>query len=98
MPYVQDRTIHDADAHVMEVPGFLDDFVEARFRPALQEACLFERRKGFWESLPTLERVSAAGTEAIGVRFVVQVDGGHRRVPLVSRRIMGADGRPSIIL
>jgi uncharacterized protein len=56
MPYVQDRTIHDADAHVMEVPGFLDDFVEARFRPALQEACLFERRKGFWESLPALER------------------------------------------
>lgn len=34
MPYVENRVIHDADAHLMELPDALDDFIEPRFRAA----------------------------------------------------------------
>ena len=30
MPYVQDRIVHDADSHLMELPGCLDAFFESR--------------------------------------------------------------------
>jgi len=29
MPYASGRVIHDADAHIMEVPGFLEEHLEA---------------------------------------------------------------------
>ena len=32
MPYVTDRPVHDADAHVMETPGWVDEFASARVR------------------------------------------------------------------
>ena len=32
MPYASGRVIHDADAHIMELPGFLDDHLEAKYR------------------------------------------------------------------
>jgi len=54
MAYIEGRTVHDADAHVMEVPGFLDDFIAARFKPALAAAGLFERRPGLKSQLPEL--------------------------------------------
>lgn len=56
MAYVDGRTVHDADTHIMEVPGFLDDFIEARFKPDLAAAGLFERRPGFQARIPDLER------------------------------------------
>ena len=30
MPYASGRVIHDADAHIMEVPGFLAEHLEAQ--------------------------------------------------------------------
>ncbi len=32
MPYVQDRIIHDADSHLMELPGCLDAFFDPRLK------------------------------------------------------------------
>jgi uncharacterized protein len=32
MPYVEDRVVHDADAHIMETPTWLRDHAEAAFR------------------------------------------------------------------
>jgi predicted TIM-barrel fold metal-dependent hydrolase len=32
MPYVENRTVHDADSHLMELPDALDMFIEQRFR------------------------------------------------------------------
>lgn len=29
MPYVGSRIVHDADAHIMEAPGWLDPFLDA---------------------------------------------------------------------
>ena len=32
MPYAQDRIIHDADSHLMELSDCLDDFIDPKFR------------------------------------------------------------------
>jgi predicted TIM-barrel fold metal-dependent hydrolase len=32
MPYVENRLVHDADSHLMELPDVLDPFLEARYR------------------------------------------------------------------
>ena len=34
MPYIKGRVVHDADSHVMEIPGWLDEFGTARVRDA----------------------------------------------------------------
>jgi uncharacterized protein len=33
MPYVENRVVHDADSHLMELPDALDEFLEAKYRP-----------------------------------------------------------------
>jgi len=47
MPYASGRVIHDADAHIMEVPGFLEDHLEARHRATVTDLVLFPRHEGF---------------------------------------------------
>ena len=37
MAYVEGRTVHDADSHVMELPGQIDTYVEPGFRAAFVE-------------------------------------------------------------
>jgi predicted TIM-barrel fold metal-dependent hydrolase len=32
MPYVENRLVHDADSHLMELPDSLDDFLDGRYR------------------------------------------------------------------
>ena len=51
MPYAAGRVIHDADAHIMEVPGFLEDHLEAKYRASASDAVLFPRRDGFHGNL-----------------------------------------------
>jgi len=38
MPYVEGFTVHDADSHVMELPGEIDRYVEPGLRAAFSEA------------------------------------------------------------
>jgi len=38
MAYVDGRTIHDADSHIVEAPDFLDDYVEAAWREQVDAA------------------------------------------------------------
>ena len=47
MPYASGRVIHDADAHIMEVPGFLEEHLEAKYRATVTDAVLFPRRERF---------------------------------------------------
>ena len=61
MPYASGRVIHDADAHIMEVPGFLTEHLEAKYREQITDAVLFPRRDGFQSRLADAER-------AVGVR------------------------------
>ncbi len=46
MPYASGRVIHDADAHIMEVPGFLTEHLEARYRNTINDDVLFPRDRG----------------------------------------------------
>jgi len=41
MPYVEGRTIHDADAHIMEAPDFLDGYVEEDYARQVKRQNLF---------------------------------------------------------
>jgi predicted TIM-barrel fold metal-dependent hydrolase len=51
MPYASGRVIHDADAHIMELPGFLEDHIEAKYRGRVGDDVLFPRREGFHSHL-----------------------------------------------
>ena len=51
MPYASGRVIHDADAHIMELPGFLNDHLEAKYRGRVGDDVLFPRREGFHSHL-----------------------------------------------
>ena len=46
MPYATGRVIHDADAHIMEVPGFLSRHLEAKYRPIVTDDVLFPTDRG----------------------------------------------------
>ena len=37
MPYVDNQVVHDADSHIMEAPGWLDDWADAELRAKLTE-------------------------------------------------------------
>lgn len=37
MAYIEGRTVHDADSHVMELPGTILEFVEEKYRTAFSE-------------------------------------------------------------
>ena len=37
MAYVEGQTIHDADSHIMELPGALNSFIDPKYRPAFIE-------------------------------------------------------------
>jgi predicted TIM-barrel fold metal-dependent hydrolase len=37
MPYVQGQTVHDADSHIMELPGTINRYIEPRFRDVFVE-------------------------------------------------------------
>ena len=46
MPYASGRVIHDADAHIMEVPGFLEQHLETKYRTAVTDQVLFPDDRG----------------------------------------------------
>ena len=46
MPYANGRVIHDADAHIMEVPGFLAQHLEAKYRSIVTDDVLFPTNRG----------------------------------------------------
>src|SRR5258705_12793808 len=67
MPYARGRVIHDADAHIMEVPGFLEEHLEAKYRAVVTDTVLFPRREGFHSHRTHAHRAdtaNAAGNDA----------------------------------
>lgn len=63
MPYASGRVIHDADAHIMEVPGFLERHLEAKHRASVTDAALFPRREGFHGHLRDEHRADSGTAE-----------------------------------
>lgn len=54
MTYAGSQLIHDADAHTMEMPDFLDDFIEQKFAATVQAAGLFDRSSQNWDDMQRL--------------------------------------------
>jgi predicted TIM-barrel fold metal-dependent hydrolase len=50
MAYVENRTIHDADSHVMELPGTLDQYLEEQYRLPFQEKIKVSPAEQDWAS------------------------------------------------
>ncbi len=46
MPYVEGRTIHDADSHIMETPNWLDPFLERKVRERMPRRRLSALKPG----------------------------------------------------
>ena len=46
MPYVENRIIHDADSHLMELDDCLDDHIEARFKDRYHDLAYFKHKVG----------------------------------------------------
>lgn len=56
MSYIQNRIVHDADAHVMETPDWLDEFIEQKLKPRAQ--------KRLMQSFSTLRNTEIAKAKA----------------------------------
>ena len=37
MPYIENRIVHDADAHTMELPNWFDDYADKNIQKAFRE-------------------------------------------------------------
>lgn len=48
MPYVEGQTVHDADSHVMELPGTIERYVDPAFRDALSAKLRKAARDEAW--------------------------------------------------
>lgn len=48
MPYVEGQTVHDADSHVMELPGTLERYADPAWREALATAIRKKAHDGDW--------------------------------------------------
>ncbi|MHB8528690.1 MAG: amidohydrolase family protein [Caulobacteraceae bacterium] len=46
MAYVEDRIVHDADSHLMELPDCLDDYFDPRLRGAFHDLPIYRHKQG----------------------------------------------------
>jgi len=48
MAYVENRTVHDADSHVMELPGTIEGYLESRYRRSFAEKVSLSPAQSHW--------------------------------------------------
>ena len=44
MPYVEGRTVHDADSHIFEPPGYAEEYDDPKYRDRLREVLRSDER------------------------------------------------------
>jgi uncharacterized protein len=49
MPYVEGRTVHDADSHIFEPPGYAEEYADPKYRDRLREALRTDAQAGVAE-------------------------------------------------
>jgi predicted TIM-barrel fold metal-dependent hydrolase len=87
MAYVEGRVVHDADTHIMELPGCLDPYVDPRFRDALNAHLAGAKKSKLADTRWADEAVArhadpafrAGADENIMVRKVYDAMGAFRR-------------------
>ena len=48
MPYVEGQTVHDADSHIMELPGTINRYVDPKFRDAFIDKAGAKAQSAHW--------------------------------------------------
>ena len=79
MPYASGRVIHDADAHIMEVPGFLEEHLEARHRATVNDTVLFPRSDGFHDTRLKAQQVGDFDEQQIMLKKNWEALGSYRK-------------------
>lgn len=83
MPYIEGQTVHDADTHVMELPGTLEQYIEPAFREALKAEWRRAKRDDSWapeaKALQADPEFRAAGPENLWLRKNYQALGAFDR-------------------
>lgn len=51
MPYIEDRLVHDADAHIMETPEMLERYAEPKWREKVRALDVFHSVAGFHDRM-----------------------------------------------
>lgn len=51
MPYVEGRTVHDADSHIFEPPGYAEEYADPKHRDALRVALRSDERPEFLDKV-----------------------------------------------
>jgi predicted TIM-barrel fold metal-dependent hydrolase len=51
MPYVEGRTVHDADSHIFEPPGYAEEYADPKFRDALRTKLRSDERPEFLDKV-----------------------------------------------
>ncbi|MDB5469879.1 MAG: amidohydrolase [Caulobacter sp.] len=77
MPYVEGQTVHDADAHVMELPGTIEQYIDPAWRERLA-AKLRKKSDGFADEARALQadpQFRAGADEALLLRKNYQAMG-----------------------
>ncbi len=59
MPYVENRIVHDADSHLMELDDCLDDYIEGRFKDRYHALASYRHKVGDGELARRARRVQA---------------------------------------
>jgi len=86
MPYAEGRVIHDADAHIMEMPGFLAEHLEVKYRERVTDRVLFPRRDGFQSRIADAERAKGEAFDDSQIMLA------SLRISIVGIVLMGAIG------
>jgi predicted TIM-barrel fold metal-dependent hydrolase len=67
MPYVEGETVHDADSHVMELPGTIERYIAPAYREKLAARLVHKARDAAWVVAATARQLDPefrAGAEA----------------------------------
>ncbi|MFT5444330.1 MAG: putative TIM-barrel fold metal-dependent hydrolase [Myxococcota bacterium] len=63
MPYIEDRLVHDADAHIMETPSWLSDYADPAIRERIKQPTYVNELKQTGDNDAQLKNLDAAFTK-----------------------------------
>ena len=60
MPYIENRLVHDADAHIMETPNWLRDYADPKLRDRIEPPGYVNELRQTGDNESQLEDIDAA--------------------------------------
>ncbi|MBV8592763.1 MAG: amidohydrolase family protein [Caulobacteraceae bacterium] len=74
MAYVQDRVVHDADSHLMELPDCLDPYFDPALRGRFHDLAIYRQKRGdgAWADKARAERVDPSFREGAEANLLLR--------------------------